>query len=186
MQIREFLKTNWDCLLRPSRSRELANGMSSSLIASCLDVLQQQIELSCHESWWHEGSCLDLAPSRAVKKCRVMSNAYKDDVLTAVRTAEEPQSVRSLISAQWIFRGDPVSAPDSSRQAGRMVKDEMLRYLGHGRQVFRNPRSLHLSVDGVAAGGDHQNVFFAWLPVKRLAGVPPLQDWRVGKHVLYV
>ena len=100
--------------------------------------------------------------------------------------AEDPQSVRSLISAQWIFRGDPVSAPDSSRQAGRMVKDEMLRYLGHGRQVFRNPRSLHLSVDGVAAGGDHQNVFFAWLPVKRLAGVPPLQDWRVGKHVLYV
>ena len=173
----EVLLDLLSCLYRPSRNRSMHRSIATSLITSICVAIQDQIEVSLDEEWWREASCLDLVPSQGKRKHRVMSNAYKKAVLDAAKQSSEPLSVRQLVGASYILRQgsrEDLSA-SAGRLAGRVIHDAALRYLAIGREVFRAPQMLHYTIDGVQAGGDHQNVFFAWLPLQDVVGVPPLQ-----------
>ena len=149
---------------RPSRWRSLRE-VGGSLYRSILLSLQDQLEVSTHEPWWTATSCLDLAPSRCLQRHRVMSNAYKEAVLQATRETDEPISVRQLFGADRILRAAKIgeSVPTVGRAAARAIRHDAMKYLAVGRQVFKNPASMHYTIDGVTAGGDNQNVFFVLL-----------------------
>ncbi len=135
-----------------------------------------QKEQTYAETWWTQASCLQLAPDRNGPHKRHISAAYKDAVRTTVKDTEEPLSMRQLIGASAIADADGAVPGLASGKLAREIKhDHGFRYLGNGRKHFENPPALHLTIDGVRGGGEENNIFVAWLPRKRLAGVPPIQ-----------
>lgn len=174
--LRELLADTFRALEVPSRNTGLA-GIGKALFRCMCITLQLQLEVSCDEAWWREASCLQLTPSHSRSKNKVMSNAYKDAVLSAASSSSEPVSTRQLMGSDYILRAASkgMEAPSVGRQAGRAQQDKALRLLANGRVLFKDPPALHYSVDGVQASGEHNNVAFACLPRQGIMGVPPIQ-----------
>ena len=94
-----------------------------------------------------------------------MSLAYKEAVLEASKS--------QLLSADRILRCKSASSSDAT--ARRVLQRNGLLYLAQGRRHFANFKTLHLTSDGVAAGGDENDIYVAWDPRAHVAGVIPIQ-----------
>jgi hypothetical protein len=168
------------CINRPSRLRRIPPVLARAWLMSVLTALELQLEVSLPEPWWREKSCLELAPSPRVKRSRNISKAYIGAVLDASTQSKEPITPRGLLASSAILKlasgsGASGQCPNQGRTARCAKQDKMLKYFAEIRSDFEAPRALHYSVDGVQAGGDHNELFFAVLPKARLACLPPLQ-----------
>ena len=166
-------------LQRPSRSRSFNVELGRAWLRCIAISLQLQLEVSVEEPWWRATSHLALSPAESSKSGRhkLISKAYKYAVVEAAREAPCAMSSSALLVANSLFveQKAPADAPGMNSTACRMKLDYMLGYLAAGRVLFKAPRCLQYSIDAVRAGGEENNLYFAFLPGKTLAGLPPVQ-----------
>ena len=180
--LQSFLLELLVCVQRPSRMKSMPAPFAQAMLAGALEAIHLQLEVSKHEPWWSLTSCLQLSPQHDGKHRRVMSVAYKEAVRVVVKDTSEPLSVRSLVGAASILAADGKDSRVDAKDAAKSIKhDHAFRYLSSGRKEFASPTSLHFTIDGVRAGGDENNIFVAWLPRKKLAGIPPIQVWHCNR-----
>lgn len=137
------------------------------------------LDLSTDENWWKDASLLDIVPVsvREGGRREVMSQAYKAALMAASRDNKANLSEPQLHHAFLLMNGgmSTTETPATRGTCSNMKKDFLLRMLGEARVIFKNPRALHITMDGVAAGGDQNDVFVFWLPDRGIAGVGPMQ-----------
>ena len=158
---------------RPSRCRSVRDDSVRGLLHLVLETMHRHMELSASDTWWGLLSPLELTPSPGKKRLRPMSLAYKEAVLEASKSSTDPLSVRQLLGADRILRCKSASSSDAT--ARRVLQRNGLLYLAQGRRHFANFKTLHLTFDGVAAGGDENDIYVAWDPRAHVAGVIPIQ-----------
>lgn len=174
--VRHLLSDLLICSQRLSRFRSMQNGIAQCYLCSLLDALTFQVEVSVDEPWWDATSLLELAPKAATSKSRVMSLAYKQAVLTAAVDTAEPLRPRHLFAAANVLtpakrKADCLTSPSAKDKASAGKRDYALGYLAEGRGIFSRPPVLHVTVDGVAAGGEENELFINWLPSRNTAGI---------------
>jgi hypothetical protein len=158
---------------RPSRCRSVQLDNVRGLLHLVIQTMHHHMELSSADTWWDLLTPLELKPSPGKKRLRPMSLAYKEAVLDAAKSSHDPLSVRQLLGADNILRNHSASSSDATSR--RVLQRNGLLYLAQGRAHFNDFKSLHLTFDGVAAGGDENDIYVAWDPRTHVAGVVPIQ-----------
>jgi hypothetical protein len=163
---------------RPSRHKSIPPQQICNYIHALLLEVELQIEISLAESWWTDSSCLVLAPVSRTTRSRQWSEAYKEAAIEACKSTDEPVKLRQLLGAKGIQANasDTVVVPSGSGAAtGAIKRDHCLKVFGASREAFRDNRVLHLTGDGVAAAGRHNEIFVAFRADTRQGTVCPIK-----------
>jgi hypothetical protein len=165
---------------RPSRLRTVSKVEATSWMHSLLAIVEVQLEVSLDEDWWRVASCLDLAPNMKASRTRVKSKAYISAVLLVTDKTKEPITPRAFLGSTAISNSlGPAASqgvcPSQGRTAREAKTEKAMRYVGAIRNQFKHTRLLHFTVDGVRAGGDSNELFFAWDAIAGVGAVPPLK-----------
>ena len=169
-----------EVILRPSRTRSVELGVATLFLMSLVGALYQQADLSRGESWWGEGTALDLLPIKGKVRSRRVSSAFKEAVVQAVYDDAELGSVRSYLAVTKKSSGFDVATPTvyCTSNSSKITTETMFRYWHNQVETLKNTEAQHYSIDGLCVGGDETEVLIAFDPVLMQAAVPPPQVQR--------
>ena len=173
----------WMQSVRPSKFKS-SNGFATGWFVAVADAIHLQLEVSIGEGWWSDARLLDLTPADGPsgKRKQDASMAYKEAVVKAAREMPNKIDPRHIMDVTSLKEGrEPAEVPNHRGTASQATQDEALAYLASSRVIFREPRSLHFTFDGVRAAGEENVIFVAWLPRADVAAIPPLQAGWGGK-----
>lgn len=179
--ILDFLDFLFGVLCRPSKHSNACAGLARELLGLFLDTLSIAAEAAKSEDW---GSTDHLGlPQLKLKgnRARRVSSAFKWEVAATVaqeKSLSKPQqflAVAKVLSERGRMQ-DFAMAPGN---AGRFVRENMLRYWMQSRQTFHNTRILQVVLDGSRISGEDLMVVAARTAEKdRGAWLPPQASFR--------